>query len=83
MSQRFAYFTASRYASTRAFQSAASAWSLDALARRRAVVAQHASVEADFTVLETVLLGRSPHPGRGDAPEDLAAARRALESEDA
>lgn len=50
----------------------------DALARRRAVVAQHASVEADFTVLETVLLGRSPHPGRGDAPEDLAAARRAL-----
>jgi iron complex transport system ATP-binding protein len=50
----------------------------DALARRRAVVAQHATVEADFTVLETVLLGRSPHPGHGDDEIDLAAARRAL-----
>jgi iron complex transport system ATP-binding protein len=49
-----------------------------ALARRRAVVAQHDEARVACTALDLVLLGRFPHPGLGDAPDDRAAAWRAL-----
>lgn len=54
-------------------------WAPRALARRRAVVAQHDEAPVASTARELVLLGRFPHPGRGDAPEDHAAAHAALE----
>ncbi len=47
-------------------------------ARRRAVVAQRASVAFGFTVLETVLLGRYPHGGDLARDADLRIARDAL-----
>ena len=47
-------------------------------ARRRAVVAQRASVAFGFTVLETVLLGRYPHGGDRARDADLRIARDAL-----
>ena len=51
-----------------------------ALARLVGYVPQETHVAAGFTVLETVLLGRSPHTGAlgFEAPEDWSAARRAL-----
>ena len=57
-------------------------WPLAELARRRAVVVQHSELAFPFTVREVVLLGRTPHPGRGDSPADQAAAVRALASVD-
>lgn len=57
-------------------------WSASALALRRAVVAQHSDLAFPFTVREVVLLGRTPHTGRGDAPADHAAAARALAAVD-
>jgi iron complex transport system ATP-binding protein len=56
------------------------AWPTRELALRRAVVSQHSELAFPFTVREVVLLGRTPHPGRGDAAADHAAAARALAS---
>ncbi|QRG69541.1 ABC transporter ATP-binding protein [Brevibacillus choshinensis] len=49
-------------------------------ARRMAVVRQESSVEFDFTVLEMVLMGRSPHKGmfQMDTPEDMHIGKEAL-----
>ncbi len=52
----------------------------DALARRRAVLPQRASLAFDFAVLDVVLLGRMPH-GAGRAA-DHASAARAMERAD-
>lgn len=52
------------------------------LARARAVVRQRFEVAFDLTVLDVVLLGRFAHRGRGDAREDVEAARTALEEVD-
>ncbi|GAB2720163.1 ABC transporter ATP-binding protein [Kitasatospora kifunensis] len=50
-------------------------------ARRIAVIAQESSVEFDFTVLEMVLIGRTPHKRVFDRDDhtDLAAARHAID----
>ena len=50
-----------------------------ALARIRAVVPQHSRLDFGFSVLEVVLLGRLPHPGRGESREDLEIAMAALQ----
>ena len=54
------------------------------LGRRVAVVPQETAVTMPFTVMEMVLLGRTPHgPGFGFEDEsDLAAARKAMERTD-
>ncbi len=57
-------------------------WPVQTLALRRAVVAQHSDLAFPFTVDEVVRLGRTPHPGRGDAPADRAASARALAAVD-
>ena len=51
-----------------------------ALARRVAVVPQNPAMPEGFTVLEMVLMGRTPHLAllRSEGPSDVAAARRAL-----
>jgi len=51
-------------------------WSLKELATRRAVLPQHSSVPFDFTALEIVLLGRSPH---GDASRHRSLALEAMD----
>lgn len=48
------------------------------LGQRRAYLHQESSLDFAFTVLEVVLLGRSPHMKAGERPEDYEAARRAL-----
>jgi ABC-type hemin transport system ATPase subunit len=53
------------------------AWSLQERARRRAVLPQHSMLDFPFTVLEVVLLGRSPHGG-GASVHDHYIARQAL-----
>jgi iron complex transport system ATP-binding protein len=52
------------------------------LGRMRAYLHQESSLDFAFTVLEVVLLGRSPHMRGGERPEDYAAARRALRQVD-
>jgi iron complex transport system ATP-binding protein len=59
-----------------------STWTPADLALRRAVVSQGSELAFPFTVLEVVRLGRTPHPGRGDTPADLAACRAALAAVD-
>lgn len=54
------------------------AWAPRDLARARAVLPQQSALAFAFTALEVALMGRAPHDGGGDGPEDLAAARRAL-----
>lgn len=51
-------------------------WAPRELARRRAVLPQSSAVPFEFTALEIVLLGRSPH---GDASAHEAVARTAME----
>ena len=51
-------------------------WAPRELARRRAVLPQSSAVPFEFTALEIVLLGRSPH---GDASAHEAMARQAME----
>lgn len=48
------------------------------LGRIRAYLHQESSLSFAFTVMEVVLLGRSPHMQGGERPEDYAAARKAL-----
>ncbi len=54
-------------------------------ARRSALVEQDAAAEAPLTVLDAVLLGRTPHRSRwaADSPGDRALARAALDAVDA
>jgi len=52
------------------------------LGQIRAFLHQESSLDFAFTVLEVVLLGRSPHMQAGERPEDYAAARRALREAD-
>jgi len=51
------------------------------IARRMALVQQHAALEYDFTVGDIVLTGRNPHMKRwrGETKEDYAMAAKALE----
>ena len=53
-------------------------WPPHALARQRAVMAQHSQLGFPFRVLEVVLLGRCPHAGESSRAEDLTAAEAAL-----
>lgn len=48
------------------------------LGQLRAYLHQESSLDFAFTVLEVVLLGRSPHMRGGERPEDYAIAREAL-----
>lgn len=52
------------------------------LARRIAVVPQHTHLAFDYSVLDVALMGRYPHLGafEVEGPQDLAAARAALEA---
>ncbi len=52
------------------------------LGRLRAYLHQESNLDFAFTVLEVVLLGRSPHMQGGERPEDYVIARRALEEVD-
>ncbi len=51
-----------------------------ALAKKMALVPQNYALEYDFTVLETVLMGRNPHKKtfEGDSMEDIRLARAAI-----
>jgi iron complex transport system ATP-binding protein len=53
----------------------------EALARRIAVVPQETQIASPFSVLEVVLMGRSPHQGRlgFESQADIALARHAME----
>jgi iron complex transport system ATP-binding protein len=53
-------------------------WQPPALARRRAVLAQHSALTFPFRALEVVLLGRSPWAGLASRARDLAAAQACL-----
>ncbi|MEV5652659.1 ATP-binding cassette domain-containing protein [Nocardia sp. NPDC052254] len=57
-----------------------SGWRRNRIARRVAVVEQHADTEIDITVEDVVSLGRIPHRGvfGGDAGSDAEAVRKAL-----
>ena len=59
------------------------AWSDLDQARQRAVMPQQTSVAFDFTALEIVLLGRSPHDGGHPGPRDRAIAEDAMRRVDA
>ncbi|HEV8717182.1 MAG TPA: ABC transporter ATP-binding protein, partial [Candidatus Binatia bacterium] len=56
-------------------------YSREELARQIAVVPQETTIELPFSVLEIVLMGRSPHLGRFgfERAEDLAVAQRVME----
>jgi iron complex transport system ATP-binding protein len=56
-------------------------YSREALARRIAVVPQEAQIASPFSVLEVVLMGRSPYHGRFgfESQADIALARHAME----
>lgn len=60
------------------------AYSPKALARTVAVVPQAAALPEGFPALQVVLMGRTPHLGflASEGPEDLVAARRAMEQTD-
>ena len=55
------------------------AWAPRDLAKVRAVLPQQSSLSFAFTALEVVRMGRAPHSGFAERPDDLAVARRALE----
>jgi iron complex transport system ATP-binding protein len=50
-----------------------------AMARRRAVLSQEQELRADFPAFDVVLLGRTPHAGRGETPRDYEIAQSAIE----
>jgi len=53
-----------------------------ALGRRRAYLHQESNLAFAFTVLEVVMLGRSPHMEEGERPQDIEAAAQALREVD-
>jgi iron complex transport system ATP-binding protein len=53
-------------------------WDSKSLAKMRAVLPQSSLLNAPFTALEIVLMGRSPHIRGIEQPEDYAIARQAL-----
>lgn len=53
-------------------------WDSKSLAKMRAVLPQSSSLNAPFTALEIVLMGRSPHIRGIEQPHDYAIARQAL-----
>ncbi|MPZ13152.1 MAG: heme ABC transporter ATP-binding protein [Chloroflexi bacterium] len=56
------------------------AYGVGALAKQRAVMPQSTFLGFAFPVLDVVLMGRHPHvDGRDERPQDLEAARRAME----
>ncbi|TVS00544.1 MAG: heme ABC transporter ATP-binding protein [Rhodospirillales bacterium] len=55
-----------------------SSWPRLELARRRAVLPQQAPLTFPFSVLEVVLLGRSPHQGTAGRPRNLAVAEAVM-----
>ncbi|TVR82908.1 MAG: heme ABC transporter ATP-binding protein [Rhodospirillales bacterium] len=55
-----------------------SSWPRLDLARRRAVLPQQAPLTFPFSVLEVVLLGRSPHQGAAGRPRNLAVAEAVM-----
>lgn len=52
------------------------------LAKRRACLPQESSLDFAFTVMEVVLLGRSPHAASGETPQDREWAAAALRGVD-
>lgn len=58
-----------------------SSLSVREVARRMALVQQHAAIEYDFTVMDIVMTGRNPHIGRlkSETEKDYAIANDALE----
>jgi len=61
---------------------ALSAFPARELGRRRAYLHQESNLDFAFTVLEVVLLGRSPHMEEGERPLDYEVARQALREVD-
>lgn len=56
-----------------------SAFTADALARKRAVLSQHVELAFPLPVEDVVLMGRYPHYGRAPSPRDREIVERALE----
>lgn len=56
------------------------AWSIKEMAKMRAVLPQSSILNAPFTSLEIVLMGRAPHIRGIEQPEDYDIARQALEA---
>jgi iron complex transport system ATP-binding protein len=54
-------------------------WSLPELAKCRSVMPQSVELSFDFSVMEVVLMGRSPHNPGWETEEDLAIALQCLE----
>lgn len=54
------------------------AWSLEEMARWRAVLPQHSALEFPFSVSEVVMLGRTPHSRGWDGPQDRDLVAQAL-----
>ena len=58
-------------------------WPLTERARVRAVMGQDSTLSFPFTVLEVVMMGRSPHLKGAEGPRDYEIAREALEAVEA
>lgn len=55
-------------------------WPRQALARRRAVLSQAPVLDFAFSVLDVVMLGRSPHAGRSSRARDMEVATAVIEA---
>ena len=64
------------------FGTALSAWPLDQLALRRAVMRQSIKLELPFTVREVVMMGRAPHLQKRRYTEDRSVCHQALKMVD-
>jgi len=60
-----------------------SQWSECARAKAVAVLPQDSTLSAEFTALEVVLMGRTPHVSGAETPRDVQIAREALAATDA
>lgn len=58
-------------------------WHYHELARRRAVLSQHAEMNFPFTAREVALLGRNPHVSGSESKRDLEIVEKALETVEA
>ncbi len=58
-------------------------WNHYELARKRAVLSQHSTLDFPFTVMEVALLGRNPHVRGRESKRDLGIAREALQAVEA